>query len=68
VWVANVNSITELNASNGSLVRVIEAKADGLYGPQAISVSNSHVWAENFNFESETELNASSGSLMRVIH
>lgn len=64
---ANVNSVTELNSSNGALVRVINAKAEGLNGPQAISVSGSHLWVTNFNFEPITELNAGDGSLVRLI-
>jgi hypothetical protein len=48
-------------------VRIINAKAEGLNGPQAMAVSESHLWLTNFNFESVTELNAGDGSLVRVI-
>ena len=61
----NTNSITELNASNGSLVRVINLKADGLYGPTAVVASGSKLWVLNTN--SVTELKTSDGSLVRVI-
>jgi DNA-binding beta-propeller fold protein YncE len=75
VWVANSegNSVTELNASNGSLVRVINATADGFNFPTSVAVSGTHVWVTN-NLtnnnigNSVTELNASNGSLVRVIY
>ena len=47
VWVANLNSVIEINASNGSVERVISAKADRLSMPIDIAVSNSHVWVMN---------------------
>jgi hypothetical protein len=77
VWVANgeegknavpvLDSVTELNARNGSLVRVINAKADQLDSPAALAVSPGRVWVLNENGDSITELNASNGSLVRVI-
>jgi hypothetical protein len=62
--------VTELNASNGSLVRVIDAKADGFAYPGAIAVSGGHVWVVNAHegANSVTELNASNGSLVRVLN
>src|ERR1035437_883053 len=70
VWVANFsgNSVTELNESNGSRVRVINAKADGFIAPNGVAVSGTHVWVTNFSGNSVTELNASNGSLVRVIN
>jgi hypothetical protein len=78
VWVANgeegknsvpvLNSVTELNASNGSLVRVINAKADRFNAPAAFAVSRTHIWVLNAGGDSITELNASNGSLVRVIN
>jgi hypothetical protein len=59
------NFLVELNASNGSLVRTISAKADHLTDPDDIEVSGGHVWVENDDYL--TELNASNGSLVRVI-
>ncbi len=85
VWVANEvgNSITEFNATTGSRVRVIDAKADAFYHPDGISVGGSHVWVSNGSealgmgsertaylaakYSSVTELNASNGALVRVI-
>jgi outer membrane protein assembly factor BamB len=61
--------VTELNASDGSLIRVIDAKADGLADPGPIAVSRGHVWVVNgrVGANSVTELNASNGSLVRVL-
>jgi predicted nucleic acid-binding Zn ribbon protein len=72
---ARYSSVTELNAKNGSLVRVIDAKADGLLEPGPIAVSGSHVWVLNKNARSFSpstpgnaliELNVSTGSLVHV--
>jgi hypothetical protein len=60
-----VNFLVELNASNGSLVRTVGAKADHLTDPDDIAVSGGHVWVEDDDYL--TELNASNGSLVRVI-
>lgn len=59
------NFLVELNASNGSLVRTISAKADHLTDPDDIEVSGGHVWVEDDDYL--TELNAINGSLVRVI-
>jgi len=83
VWVVNEvdNSITEFNATTGSQVRVINAKADAFHHPDGIAVSGSHVWVTNSNenlgmgggnydtarYSSVTELNIKNGSLVRVI-
>ena len=65
VWVANVygNSVTELNASDGSVVRTIGVG----HQPDAISSDGTHVWVANANDNSVTELNASDGSLVQNI-
>jgi 6-phosphogluconolactonase (cycloisomerase 2 family) len=76
VWVANVfgNSVTELDAATGSIVRVIDAGADGFKTPIAIAVTQSHVWVVNDGVKGDsrgtgsiTELSASTGALVRVI-
>ena len=63
----NGNSITELNASSGSLVRVINAKADQFRDPDGIALNKSRAWIVNYLGDSVTELNSSNGSLVRVI-
>jgi hypothetical protein len=76
VWVANVfgNSVTELNAKTGSVIRVIDASADDFATPIALAVTSAHVWVVNDGVKgnskgtgSITELNAHSGALIRVI-
>jgi len=81
VWVANVGtnpsaygsategyfSLTELNASNGSFVRFVNADADGISSPDGITVSGGHLWVANGLGGSVTELNATDGSLVRVV-
>jgi DNA-binding beta-propeller fold protein YncE len=69
LWVTNFagNSITELNASNGSLVRVTNAAADGFNSPGVVAVGGTRVWVANSLGNSVTELNASNGSLVRAI-
>jgi outer membrane protein assembly factor BamB len=76
VWVANVsgNSVTELNAKTGSVIRVIDARADAFATPIAIAVTPLHVWVVNDGVKgnsrgtgSITELNSKTGALIRVI-
>ena len=76
VWVANVfgNSVTEIDTTSGSVLRVIDARADDFVTPIALAVSDSHVWIVNEGVRGDrrgtgsiTELNANSGALIRVI-
>jgi outer membrane protein assembly factor BamB len=76
VWVANVfgNSVTELNAATGSVIRVIDAPADDFATPIALAVTDAHVWVVNEGVKgnshgtgSITELDARNGALIRVI-
>jgi len=69
VWVANYsgNSVTELNANNGSLVQVLNDASYGFNDPLAITADNlGHVWVANLS--TVTELNASNGSLVQVLN
>jgi hypothetical protein len=84
VWVVNLagNSVTELEANTGKLIRVINAKADDFHHPDGIAVLGQHVWISNGNeefgmgtgnyplarFSSVTELKANTGALIRVIN
>jgi hypothetical protein len=63
VWVANDggNSVTELNASNGSWVRTPSGGRYGFNNPQAVAADGTHVWVANLS-GSVTELNARDGS------
>jgi len=69
VWVANFGdySVSELSASTGQLVRVIQGPAYQLYGPAAISSDGTHVWVINLENDAVTELSASTGSLIQVL-
>jgi hypothetical protein len=73
VWVANSgrmysgDSITELNASDGSLVRILSSRAYNFSGPSGIAVSGGKVWVANQSGNSVTEINASNGKLIRVV-
>ena len=64
---ADMGSVTELNASNGSLVRVLSAGSYAFNDPTAIASDGTHVWVANDDGNSVTELNASNGSLVRVL-
>jgi hypothetical protein len=48
--------MTELNASDGSLVRIVNAASDGLNGPWGEAVSGGAVWIANSGGNSVTEL------------
>ncbi len=76
VWVANVggNSVTELNAASGKMVRVVDANADGITTPVALTVTGTNVWIVNDGVRgsrtgtgSLTELSAANGSLVSVV-
>jgi DNA-binding beta-propeller fold protein YncE len=60
VWVANYydNSVTELAASTGALVKVWYGSSFGFNEPYAISSDGTHVWVANWGGQSVTELPA----------
>src|SRR5216683_1393602 len=68
-WVANYggNSVTELNASTGHVVRILSAGSYGFNQPWAIAVNGPDIWVVNAGGNSVTELNASDGSVVRVL-
>jgi DNA-binding beta-propeller fold protein YncE len=72
VWVANAggNSVTEINANTGALIRVISASRYELNEPRAIAVTGTTVWVLNSGDVSRTaitEIDAATGALIRVI-
>jgi hypothetical protein len=74
VWVANTdeshidgNSVTELNATTGAVIRVLKSAKYQFKGPWGIASGDNHIWVANAGGNSVTELNASDGSLVRVI-
>jgi ligand-binding sensor domain-containing protein len=66
LWVTNDNSVIQLNASNGKVMRVIKAKADGFDDPEAMTADGPHLRVTNTQGNSVTELHVSDGSLARV--
>src|SRR5260221_1486607 len=68
-WVANYggNSVTELNAATGHVVRILSAGSYGFNQPWAIAVNGPDIWVVNTGGNSVTELNASDGSVVRVL-
>src|SRR6266581_217839 len=66
VWVANYdgNSVTELSARTGRLVKVISGSRYKFADPTAIASDGTRVWVPS---ESVTELNARTGRLVKVI-
>ena len=68
IWVANNgNSVTELSASTGALVKVIRGSRYGFNGSLGITSDGTHVWVANSDGRSVTELSASTGTLVKVI-
>jgi len=72
VWVANGggNSVTEINANTGALIRIISASRYQLNEPQAIAATGDKVWVLGSNDVSNTavtEIDAATGALVRVI-
>jgi len=70
VWVtnANANSVTELSATDGSLVRVVSlGDATQTVEPMGVAADNSDVWVAGLGNSSVTELNATDGSIVRTL-
>ena len=69
IWVANHggNSVTELNASDGSWVRTLSGGSYGFNRPYGVAFDGSHIWVTNIGGNSVTELNASDGSWVRTL-
>lgn len=60
-------SVTELNASNAHLIRVINAKKDDFSGSAGIGEGRGEIWVANSLGGTVTEVSASDGKLVRVI-
>lgn len=52
------NSVTELSAKTGGLVKVISGPRYKFSGPSAIAEDRTHVWVANFAGQSVTEFPA----------
>jgi hypothetical protein len=64
LWVGSRSTVTEMSASDGSLVHVLRGPAYGFF-VESIAADSSHVWV--LNYGSVTELSASTGALIQVI-
>ena len=64
LWVANNSgdSVTELNASTGALVKLFSAQSYGFNGPFAVAVDGTHVFVANHFGDSVTEFRVSQRS------
>ncbi len=67
VWVANGDSVTELSATTGGLVKVISGSRYKFDNLAAIAADGTHVWVASFDGNSVTELSATTGGLVKVI-
>ena len=69
MWVANEagNSVTELLASTGALVRVIKGRRLRFAYPFGIAADGTHVWVDSGDDRFVTEILASNGSLAKLI-
>lgn len=72
LWVTNTgvingNTITELNAIDGSLVQRLTTKEYGLKNPTGIAFDGVNIWVANKDANSLTEINAADGKLIRVL-
>ena len=72
VWVANSDdSVTEINAVTGALIRIVSGRQYGFNAPVAITTTPGAVWIVNIGSAnpagSVTEISASTGALIRVI-
>ena len=69
LWITNQggDSVTEVNASDGSWVRTLSGGNYGFNVPYDIAFDGSHVWITNAGGRSVTEVNASDGSWVRTL-
>ncbi len=58
MWVANQvgNSVTEINAGSGALIRVLSGKRYHFHGPTGIAADGHAVWVTNQGSDSITRL------------
>ena len=67
LWVANGNSVTELDAADGHLTRIVSALSYGFDVPASIAVDRTDIWVANSEGDSVIELNAADGRLVRKV-
>ncbi len=69
IWVLNENRnlLTELDASNGSLVRIVTEKVGRFSNPRDVAYRNGDVWIVNSGSNSVSEIDAANGKLLRYL-
>ena len=67
LWIANGQSVTELNASTGKPIRVLSGEAYHFTGEPAIAVAGTHVFVVNGDGNSVTEIDASTGAFVHTL-
>jgi hypothetical protein len=65
LWVIDGDSVEELNASNGSVIRTLSGTKYQFGAPTGIAAHGTYVWVANGS--SLTEVNASTGAPIRVL-
>ena len=71
LWVANTsgNSVTEINPTDGSPVRILSGGSYGFNHPEYLTFDGTHIWISNTvpTGSSVTEINAKDGSWIRTL-
>lgn len=67
VWVTSLNSVFELSASSGAIIRVFHANVGHFAAPFDMTLSGYHLWVTNSAGNSVSEVNAVNGSLIHLI-
>jgi hypothetical protein len=67
LWVANGKTVTELNASNGKLVRVLSGAQYKFNGPTVVATAGANVLVVNAGGNSVTEIDARTGALVHTL-
>jgi hypothetical protein len=75
VWITNDgnNSVAELDARSGEVLRVLSGESDGFTASGLIAADRDHIWIPNGSPSAPangtiTELSASNGSVITVLH
>jgi DNA-binding beta-propeller fold protein YncE len=69
LWVVNANgdSVTELNTTTGSLVKVLSGHTYGFDNPIALAVVGQTIWIANGAGNSITVVSSSTGAFLRYL-
>jgi hypothetical protein len=69
IWTANTygNSLTELDATTGALVRVVAGSQYAFNHPWTLALAGGFLWVTNPDGNTVTEVNPADGSLVRVL-